>query len=201
MSTQITVDIERLRCEVQQKYAEVAKTPDKGFHFHTGYRLTEMLDYPSDIINRLPASAVESFAGVGNPGALGPVKEGWTGVDVGSGAGLDTLIAGDKVGTAGHAIGVDMTDEMLDKARTNAKRLGYNHVEFRKGLAEALPVEDASVDLVISNGVINLVPDKSRAYQEIFRILRLGGRAYIADVVIQKPLAEEDRQDIGLWTG
>ena len=198
---QVTVDVEKLRCDIQEKYAEVAVTPDKGFHFHTGYRLTEMLDYPSDIIGRLPASAVESFAGVGNPWALGPVEEGWTVVDIGSGAGLDTLIAGAKVGAAGHVIGVDMTVEMLEKARANAKGLGYDHVEFREGLAEALPVDDASVDLVISNGVINLVPDKSQAYQEVFRVLRPGGRAYIADVVIHKPLDEEDRADISLWTG
>ena len=195
---EVTIDVERLRSEVQEKYAEVADTPDKGFHFHTGYRLTEMLEYPSDIVGQLPAAAVESFAGVGNPWALRPVQEGWTVVDVGSGAGLDTRIAGVKVGATGHVIGVDMTDKMLDKARTNATRLGYNHIEFRKGLAEALPVEDASADLVISNGVLNLVPDKSRAYQEVFRVLRPGGRAYIADVVIKKPLDEADRQDIDL---
>lgn len=198
---QVSVDVDQLRSDIKEKYAEVAETPEKGFHFHTGYRLTEMLDYPSDIIGRLPASAVESFAGVGNPWALGPVEKGWTVVDIGSGAGLDTLIAGEKVSATGHVIGVDMTAEMLEKARANANTLGYGHVEFREGLAEALPVDDASVDLVISNGVINLVPDKSLAYQEVFRILRPGGRAYIADVVIHKPMDEEDRKDISLWTG
>lgn len=201
MAMKITVDVERLRSEVQEKYAEVAETPGKGFHFHTGYRLAEMLEYPSDIVGRLPAVAVESFAGVGNPWSMGPVEEGWTVVDIGSGAGLDTLIAGAKVGPTGHVIGVDMTDEMLNKARSNAGLLGYGHVEFHKGLAEELPVEDGSVDLVISNGVINLVPDKSKTYQEIFRVLRPGGRVYIADVVIHKPLDEEDRKDVDLWTG
>ena len=142
-----------------------------------------MLGYPEEIINRLPKSAVESFAGVGNPWAAGPVDQGWTVVDIGSGAGLD------------------MTDAMLEKARQNAEMLGFHHVEFRKGMAEALPIEDASVDLVISNGVLNLVPDKDLAYQEVFRIVRPGGRVYIADVVIQKQLAGEDRVGIDLWTG
>jgi SAM-dependent methyltransferase len=198
---QVNVDVDQLRSEIQEKYAEVAETPEKGFHFHTGYRLTEILDYPSEFINQLPASAVESFAGVGNPWTLGPVEEGWTVVDIGSGAGLDTLIAGGKVGAAGHVIGVDMTVEMLEKARANADQLGYGHVEFREGLAETLSVDDASVDLVISNGVINLVPDKSLAYQEVFRVLRPGGRAYIADVIVHKPVEEEDKKDISLWTG
>lgn len=198
---QVTIDVQQLRSEVQEKYTNVAQSPDGGFHFHTGYHLTEMLGYPEEIITRLPKSAVESFAGVGNPWAAGPVEQGWTVVDIGSGAGLDTLIAADKVGPAGHVIGVDMTDAMLEKARQNAEMLGFHHVEFRKGLAEALPIEDASVDLVISNGVLNLVPDKDLAYQEAFRILRPGGRAYIGDVVIQKPLADEDRTDIDLWTG
>ena len=139
---QVTVDVDQLRCEIQEKYAEVAATPAKGFHFHTGYRLTEILDYPSDIIGRLPAAAVGSFAGVGNPRSLGPVEEGWAVVDTGSGAGLDTLIAGVKVGATGHVISVDMTVEMLEKARASANRLGYDYVEFREGLAEALPVDD-----------------------------------------------------------
>ncbi len=198
---QVVVDVDKLRSEIQGEYAGVALTPEKGFHFHTGYRLTEMLEYSKEMIERLPESAVESFVGVGNPWALGPVEQGWTVVDIGSGAGLDTLIAAEKVGPAGHVIGIDMTDEMLEKARTNADVLGSDHVEFRKGLAESLPVEDASVGLVISNGVLNLVPDKDLAYREIFRILRPGGRVYIADVVIQKPLEEEDKADIDLWTG
>ncbi len=197
----VAVDVDRLRSEIQEKYADVAVTPEKGFHFHTGYRLIEVLDYPKDMIKRLPEPIVESFAGVGNLWAIGPVEQGWTVVDIGSGAGLDTLIAAEKVGSTGRVIGVDMTDEMLEKARSNAQLLGLRQVEFRKGLAEALPVEDASVDLVISNGVLNLVPDKDLAYQEIFRILRPGGHAYIADVVIQKPLEEADREDIDLWTG
>ncbi len=198
---QVTVDVDKLRTEIQDKYADVALTPEKGFHFHTGYRLTEILSYPQENIKSLPESVVESFAGVGNPWNIGPTEQGWTVVDIGSGAGLDTFIAAEKVGPAGRVIGIDMTDAMLEKARSNARLLGLSHVEFRNGLAEALPVDDASVDLVISNGVLNLVPDKDLAYQEIFRILRPGGRVHIADVVIQKPLADEDRADIDLWTG
>jgi len=195
------VDVDRLRLEVQLKYREVATNPDKGFHFHVGRALAQMLDYPMDVVDTLPPQVVESFAGVNNPFTMGELRLGDAVLDIGSGAGFDSLLAGRMVGPLGHVTGVDMTPEMRAKARANAARLGLANVEFMDGLAERLPLSDASCDVVISNGVINLCPDKLAVYREIHRVLKPGGRVQIADVVVQKPLPEEAVADIDLWTG
>jgi len=195
------IDVERLRSEVKLKYRDVATNPEKGFHFHVGRPLAQMLDYPMDIVDSLPPRVVESFAGVNNPFSMGDLRPGERVLDIGSGAGFDSLLAARMVGPTGHVIGVDMTPEMRAKARANATLLGATNVEFRDGLAERLPLGDASVDVAISNGVINLCPDKLAVYREIARVLQPGGRLQIADVVVQKPLPDDAVADIDLWTG
>lgn len=195
------VDVERLRAEVKLKYREVASDPTKGFHFHTGRPLARMLDYPMDVVDALPDRVIESFAGVNNPFSMGELQAGQVVVDIGSGAGFDSILAVQMVGRSGKVIGVDMTPEMREKSRSNAAQLGMDNVEFRDGLAEDLPVADSSVDVVISNGVINLCPDKLRVYREIYRVLKPGGKIQIADVVVQKPLPDDAVADIDLWTG
>ncbi|MBI4497118.1 MAG: methyltransferase domain-containing protein [Chloroflexi bacterium] len=201
VSSSVQVDVARLRAEVQAKYTEVATAPEKGFHFHVGRPLARMLAYPEDLVASLPDAVVESFAGVGNPFSMGTLAEGATILDIGSGSGFDCFMAARMVGPRGRVIGVDMTPAMLEKARANARFLGLTNVEFRQGLAEELPVPDGSIDVVISNGVINLCPDKARVYREIYRVLRPGGRIQIADVVVQKPVPQDAKEDIDLWTG
>ena len=193
-------DVEALHCEVQLKYAEVAAEPTKGFHFHTGRPLAERLEYPAEILDTLPSECVESFAGVGNPFSLGEIRPGETVVDVGSGTGLDSLVAGQKVGATGSVIGMDMTEEMLLKARSNAERMEASNVSFRKGLVEKLPLSDGSADVAISNGVVNLVPDKEAALKETLRVLKPGGRLYLADIIVHKLVPEGARKSIDLWT-
>ncbi len=195
------LDVAKLRDEIRDKYREVATNPDQEFHFHHGRPLAKLLDYPDELLDKLPGSLVESFAGTGNPFSLGPINEGERVLDLGSGGGFDALIAAMEVGPRGRVIGVDMTPEMLEKARRNAASLGMSNVEFREGLAEDLPVEDASVDVVISNGVINLCPDKEAVYQELYRVLKPGGRLMIADIVVQRAVPDESKKDINLWTG
>jgi arsenite methyltransferase len=195
------VDVDRLRLEVKLKYREVATNPEKGFHFHMGRSLAEMLDYPMDVVDALPPQVVESFAGVNNPFTMGALRPGQSVLDIGSGAGFDSLLAAQMVGPDGRVVGVDMTPEMREKARANAALMELRNVEFKDGLAERLPLPDASVDVVISNGVINLCLDKLAVYSEVARVLKPGGRVQIADVVVQKPLPEEAVADIDLWTG
>src|SRR5688500_7870812 len=158
MSLPVLIDTDQLRSAIQEEYAEVAASPHKGFHFHTGRFLAARLGYPADQIDTLPDSVVESFAGVGNPFSWGDLRPGETVVDLGAGAGLDALLAARMVGPAGRVIGVDMTPAMLDKARRNAGMLGLAHAEFRQGYLEEIPIPDAVADVVISNGVINLCP-------------------------------------------
>ena len=200
MAGKVAVDVEALHCEVQLKYAEVAAEPTKGFHFHTGRPLAERLEYPAEILDTLPSECVKSFAGVGNPFSLGEIRPGETVVDVGSGAGLDSLVAGQKVGATGSVIGVDMTEEMLLKARSNAERMEASNVSFRKGLVGKLPLSDGSADVAISNWVVNLVPDKEAAQKETLRVLKPGGRLYLADIIVHKPVPEGARKSIDLWT-
>lgn len=195
------IDVQTLRCEIRNEYAEVARNPEKGFHFHTGRPLAKMLGYADAWIDGLPQGAVKSFAGTGNPFSLGKIKAGDYVVDVGSGAGFDTLIAGRLVGPAGYVVGVDMTPEMLKKARDAAAQAGLNHVEFREGYAESLPVSDGWANKVISNGVVNLCPDKSGVFREMYRVLKPGGRIQIGDILVQKPVPESAKQKIDLWTG
>jgi arsenite methyltransferase len=196
-----SLDVAALRAAIRVEYAAVAEHPDQGFHFHTGYRLAAILGYPEEWIAALPASAVESMAGTGNPFGLGPVGVGEQVVDCGSGSGADALIAARLVGPTGRVIGVDLTPEMLAKARRNAELAGLLNVEFRAGMLEALPVTDGWADVVISNGVLNLVPNKAAALHEMHRVLRPGGRLQLVDIVLSKSVSEGSRQDVGLWTG
>ena len=189
-----------LRKEVQSKYTELANQPNQTFHFHHGRPLAEMLDYPMDQVDAMPADAVESFAGMGNPFSMGSIQSGETVLDVGSGAGFDCFIAGQAVGPEGKVIGIDMTEPMLAKSRATAQQMELGQVEFRQGFAEELPVPDASVDVAISNGVINLCPDKYKAFEEIFRTLKPGGRLYLADVVAHKPVPDSAKEMVDLWT-
>lgn len=201
MKVETPVDPGQLRDQVRAKYREVAVEPSAAFHFHTGRALAARLGYQADMVDALPDRAVESFAGVANPFSLRRLAEGERVVDVGSGAGFDTFIAAALVGPRGAVIGVDMTKEMLDKSRETASMLGYDNVEFRDGLAESLPVEDASVDVVISNGVINLCADKRAVFGEIRRVLRPGGWLQFADIANGRPVPPEALRDIDLWTG
>ena len=196
-----SLDRDELRRRISEKYREVATNPELGFHFHTGRPLARMLAYPEAAIDTLPATTVDSFAGTGNPFLFGDLLSGETVVDVGCGAGLDSLIAAQQVGPDGRVIAVDMTAEMLAKARHTATALGLDQVEFRDGLAEALPVDDRWADVVISNGVINLCPDKRAVFTEIRRVLRPGGWLQFADIANGRPVPPEALRDIDLWTG
>lgn len=202
MSEQELVDVERLRSEVQTHYAEVAADPAGGeFHFHTGRAATSRLGYDETWFDGFPEACIEAFAGVANPFSWGLPRAGEKVVDIGSGGGLDAMLAGRAVGSDGAVIGVDMTPAMLARARANADAAGIDNVEFREGLAEELPVPDGWADLVISNGVLNLVPDKVAAYEEVMRVLRPGGRIQIADVCVEREVPEDARRDIDLWKG
>lgn len=195
------VDLEELRTAIRGEYAAVANDPARGFHFHTGRRLAELLGYDDALLAGIPDTAVESMAGTGNPFALGGIGPGERVVDCGSGSGVDTLIAARLAGPEGRAIGVDMTPEMLARAREAASAAGLANAEFRRGYLEALPVEDGWADVVISNGVLNLVPDKARALTEMGRVLRPGGRLQIADIALERPVSDRSKQDVSLWTG
>lgn len=195
------VDADALRGQIRDKYTEVALTPDMGFHFHTGRPLARMLAYDDAIVDSLPAGAVESFAGTGNPFSLGGLHPGETVLDIGCGAGFDTLIAASQVGPTGRVIAVDMTPAMLEKAAAGAREMGLGNVEVRQGLAEELPAESESVDVVISNGVINLCPDKAAVMKEVYRVLKPGGRFQIADIVVHKEVPQDAKDDIDLWSG
>jgi arsenite methyltransferase len=195
------VDLDALRKEVREKYRAVAEDPTAEYHFHTGRSHAIRLGYPSTPLDQLPDEACEAFAGVGNPFYWGGPKPGERVVDLGSGAGMDSFLAALWVGNEGHVIGVDMTAQMLVRSRAIAATLKLENVEFREGLIEDLPVEDAWADVVISNGVINLCPDKIGVYRQIFRVLKPGGRMTVADICLEHPVPEEALRDIDLWTG
>ncbi len=201
MTTRIDVDTATLRAAIQAEYAQVAQHPDRGFHFHTGRKLAHLLGYADAWLARIPETSIESFAGTGNPFGIGQLRPGERVVDVGCGAGIDTLIAATMVGPQGQVIGVDMTPAMLAKARRAAAEGGFANVELREGYAEALPVPDGWADVVISNGVLNLLPDKAAALREMARVVKPGGRLQIADILVQKPVPQEAKRVIDLWTG
>jgi SAM-dependent methyltransferase len=201
MVDDLLVDPEALREQVRSKYREVAVDPHSTFHFHTGRPLAARLGYDAEVVGALPDEAVESFAGVGNPFSLRRLQPGEHVVDVGSGAGFDSFVAAGQVGNTGHVVGVDMTPEMLKKSRETADALGFDHVEFREGLAESLPAEDGWADVVISNGVINLCADKKKVLEEVGRVLKPGGWLQFADIANGRPVPPEAMRDIDLWTG
>jgi arsenite methyltransferase len=201
MVVEVEIDVEYLKSEIKRTYAQVAQQPENDFIFPTGRAWAEDLEYPSDLLERVPDAAVESFAGVANPFSLGALQPGERVLDVGCGAGTDSLVAAQMVGSDGHVTGIDMTPEMLERAHTAAAQLGVRNIEFVEGEIERLPFEEGSFDVAISNGVIDLVPDKDAVFSEIFRVLKPGGRIQIADVSIQKPVSEEGRRNIDLWTG
>jgi len=200
MAVELEIDVDLLKSEIRKTYASVSEEPEKDFIFPTGRAWAEDLGYPEELAN-VPEAAAESFAGVANPWALGRLAPGERVLDLGSGAGTDSLIAAQMVGERGHVTGVDMTPEMLAKARAAAAELGATNVEFLEAEAERLPFADASFDVVISNGVIDLIPDKDAVFSELYRVLAPGGRLQIADVTIQNPVSAEGRRNIDLWTG
>ncbi len=198
----VGLDTKRLREEVSVIYSRVADDPSGEFHFHRGREYAaRQLGYDLAELETLPPEATASFAGVANPHRIAPITAGETVVDVGCGAGMDLLLAARRVGPSGRAIGVDMTASMRERAAGSARSAGLAQVEVRAGDAEALPVQDASVDVVISNGVLNLTTDKRRAFAEIARVLRPGGRLQLADIVVQNELSESVRRNVDLWTG
>jgi len=200
VSIEVDIDVELLKSEIKKTYSAVSQEPERDFIFPTGRAWAVDLGYPAELAN-VPESAVESFAGVANPWTMGRLAAGERVLDLGSGAGTDSLVAAQMVGPAGHVTGIDMTPEMLVRARSAAATMGVANVEFVEGEAERLPFSDASFDVVISNGVIDLVPDKDAVFAELYRVLAPGGRMQIADVTIQSPVSEEGRRKIDLWTG
>jgi arsenite methyltransferase len=200
LAVDVDIDVALLKSEIQKTYASVSAEPERDFIFPTGRAWAEDLGYPEELAN-VPETAVESFAGVANPWELGRLASGERVLDLGSGAGTDSLVAAQMVGEAGRVTGIDMTLEMLEKARAAANEMGVTFIEFVEGEAEHLPFEDETFDVVISNGVIDLIPDKDAVFAELHRVLVPGGRLQIADVTIQNPVSEEGRRKIDLWTG
>lgn len=195
------LDVDELRQAIQEEYALVAAEPERDFHFHTGRRLAAIVGYDEEWLDGVPEGTIASFAGTGNPFSLGRLEPGERVVDVGCGAGIDSIIAARMVGPTGSVIGVDMTPAMVEKARAGAKDAGLLNVEFRQALAESLPVADSWADVIISNGVLNLFPDKLAGLQEMARVLRPEGRLQIGDILVQKAVPEKGKQDINLWKG
>lgn len=195
------LDVESLRLAIREEYSTVAREPERGFHFHTGRTLARILGYQEEWLADVPEPTIASFAGTGNPFSLGALRPGERVVDVGSGAGIDSLIAARMVGPAGYVVGVDMTPAMLEKARASAADSGLDNVEFCHGLAEELPVPDEWADVVISNGVFNLFPDKSAGLSEMARVLKRGGRLQIGDILVEKAVPEGAKKNVDLWKG
>jgi arsenite methyltransferase len=200
MAVDVEIDVDLLKNEIKKTYASVSQEPERDFIFPTGRAWAEDLGYPPELAN-VPDTAVESFAGVANPWELGRLSPGERVLDLGSGAGTDSLVAAQMVGEHGSVTGIDMTPEMLTKARTAAVEMNAANVQFVESQAERLPFPDESFDVVISNGVIDLIPDKDAVLAELFRVLVPGGRMQIADVTIQNPVSAEGRRNIDLWTG
>jgi arsenite methyltransferase len=201
LSTEQSLDLGHLHQAIQEEYTAVAQDPGRGYHFHTGRPLASMLGYQNEWLEDIPERSIASFAGTGNPFRTGQLQPGERVVDVGSGAGIDSLIAAKMVGPDGLVIGIAMTEAMLEMARESAREAGSGNVEFREGLAESLPVPDDWADVVISNGVLNLVPDKLAALQEMARMLKPTGRLQIGDILVQEAVPEDAKQEIDLWTG
>ena len=201
MSAPVDIDVATLKREIKKTYAQVSSEPDTEFVFPTGRAWASDLGYPPDLLGQVPDGSAESFAGVANPFSLGALAPGEHVLDLGSGAGTDSLVAAQMVGPQGRVTGIDMTSEMIAKARASALELGTSNTTFVESEAEQLPFDDNSFDVVISNGVIDLIPDKDAVFAELFRVLRPGGRLQLADVTIQRPVSDEGKRDIDLWTG
>jgi SAM-dependent methyltransferase len=197
----IELDTANLRKAIQDEYREVAEHPNKGFHFHTGRRLTQIVGYKDEWLAGVSERAIETFAGTGNPFSMGQLRQGERVVDVGSGGGIDSLVAARMVGPTGQVVGVDMTPAMLERARAAAEDSGLENVEFREAYMEELPVPDGWADVVISNGVLNLSPEKRKTLGEMFRVLRPGGRLQIADILVSRAVPDAAKKKIDLWTG
>ena len=195
------LDVDGLRRAIQEEYALVAAEPERGFHFHTGRRLAAILEYDDEWLDAVPEATIASFAGTGNPFSVGRLMADEHVVDVGCGAGIDSIIAAKMVGATGSVIGVDMTPAMLEKARESAREASAHNVEFRQGFAESLPVTDSWADVVISNGVLNLFPDKLAGLREMARVLKPSGRLQIGDILVQKAVPDKGKRDISLWKG
>jgi arsenite methyltransferase len=200
MAVDVEIDVQFLKSEIKKTYASVSEEPGRDFFFPTGRAWAEDLGYPAELAH-VPDRAAESFAGVANPFSLGRLEPGERVLDLGSGSGTDSLVAAQMVGEQGHVTGIDMTPAMLAKARSAAAELGAGNVEFVESEAERLSFPDESFDVVISNGVIDLIPDKDSVFSELHRVLVPGGRMQIADVTIQNPVSAEGRRNIDLWTG
>lgn len=197
----LKISVGDLNDAIKKEYSKVAEEPKKGYHFHTGFDAADRIGYDRTLCTNIPDENIESFAGTGNPFGLGPINEGDVVVDVGSGAGLDSLIASQLVGPKGRVVGIDMTHEMLSKSRRGANKMGASNTEFREGYAENLPLPDNFADVVISNGVLNLTPDKEKTLKDWARVLKPGGRLYIGDILVSKKVPQSAMDDISLWTG
>ena len=195
------LDREVLREAIRGEYEVVAEDPNKGFHFHTGRPLARILGYQDAWLEGIPEASIESFAGTGNPFSLGEIGEGERVVDVGCGAGIDSLIAARMVGETGKVVGVDMTPAMLEKAKRSAAAAKLLNVEFRAGYGEGVPVPDEWADVVISNGALNLMPDKVAVLREMARVLKPSGRLQLGDILVAKEVPQGAKEDIDLWTG
>lgn len=202
ISCPVDLDTQTLRSEVSKIYSRVASQPDGDFHFHRGPAYAvEWLGYDKAELAALPADCTASFAGIANPLAAGPIFAGEVVLDIGCGAGMDLLLAARRAGPTGRAIGVDMTEAMRDRALASAAEARLGNVEVHHADATSLPFSNASIDVAISNGVLNLVPEKEQAFAEILRVLRSGGRLQLADIVLDAELDENSRRNIDLWTG
>ena len=201
MAVDTGVDVGVLKHEIRKTYAAVSQEPGTDFIFPTGRAWAEDLGYPPELLARVPEASVESFAGVANPFSLGPLEPGERVLDLGCGAGTDTLVSAQMVGSEGRVTGIDMTPEMLVKARASVAEMGLDNVDLVEGEVESLPFQDESFDVIVSNGVIDLIPDKDAVFSEMFRVLRPSGRFQVADVTIQRPVSEEGKRNIDLWTG
>lgn len=192
---------EILRLAIKEEYGEVAANPTKGFHFHTGQKVLDVHEYDSALYQHLPEANKLSVAGTGNPFMAGEILLGETVVDIGSGSGFDALIAASLVGAEGQVIGIDMTDEMLERARAGAKEMDYEHLKFKQGYMENLPVSDNFADVVISNGVLNLTLNKEKTLKEWYRVMKPGGRLQFGDITLSRAVPESAMGNINLWTG
>jgi arsenite methyltransferase len=194
-----SLDVERLERAVKSVYQDVAEEPDEEYHFEMGRELAERLGYPGSDLDRIPARALESFAGVGYHFDLADLQEGDDVVDLGSGSGTDVFVAALQVGDSGSVTGLDMTDEQLAKARQLRDEAGMDNVSFERGYIEDAPFDDGAFDVVISNGVINLSPDKEQVFEEANRVLAAGGRLAISDIISEKLMPESIKNDEDLW--